>query len=250
MWGWGVTCFLPLCRRRRWSYRILLTSSSTSKFSPWPCYPAPQCFLESWLTGKKSAHSFYSVDFILALTEIFSDFTSQVAIRKSVQHQHRHEHLRVSGSQKSGECCASDILEFSESAARHIIALITTVLLSAAEAACGGRFFSLTGPLFVCQTSLMKSSTGFVEGSTRPFVYNLLLLPGEVKAFNVRFTPISNHSVSSLLIVRYCQNSPSVWFQFGFLVVFVSLTDAKKIGNSSVGANWDPSERIKQQSFE
>ncbi|KAF7646763.1 hypothetical protein LDENG_00182760 [Lucifuga dentata] len=52
------------------------------------------------------------------------------------------------------------------------------------------------------QTSLMKSSTGFVEGSTRPFVYNLLLLPGEIKSFNVRFTPVSNHSVSSLLIVR------------------------------------------------
>ncbi|KAK5931265.1 hypothetical protein CgunFtcFv8_027427 [Champsocephalus gunnari] len=52
------------------------------------------------------------------------------------------------------------------------------------------------------QTSLIKSSSGFVEGSTRPFVYNLLLLPGEIKAFNVRFTPTSNHSVSSLLIVR------------------------------------------------
>ncbi|XP_029905058.1 transmembrane protein 131 isoform X2 [Myripristis murdjan] len=52
------------------------------------------------------------------------------------------------------------------------------------------------------QTSLMKSSTGFVEGSTRPFVYNLLLLPGEVKSFSVRFTPVTNHSVSSLLIVR------------------------------------------------
>ncbi|XP_061593596.1 transmembrane protein 131 isoform X3 [Cololabis saira] len=52
------------------------------------------------------------------------------------------------------------------------------------------------------QTSLMKSSTGFVEGSSRPFVYNLLLLPGEVKSFSVRFTPVSNHSVSSLLIVR------------------------------------------------
>uniref|UniRef100_A0A8C9YB76 Transmembrane protein 131 n=1 Tax=Sander lucioperca TaxID=283035 RepID=A0A8C9YB76_SANLU len=47
-----------------------------------------------------------------------------------------------------------------------------------------------------------RSSTGFVEGSTRPFVYNLLLLPGEVKSFSVRFTPTSNHSVSSLLIVR------------------------------------------------
>ncbi|XP_028259280.1 transmembrane protein 131 isoform X2 [Parambassis ranga] len=52
------------------------------------------------------------------------------------------------------------------------------------------------------QTSLIRSSTGFVEGSTKPFVYNLLLLPGEVKSFNVRFTPISNHSISSLLIVR------------------------------------------------
>ncbi|XP_019207024.1 transmembrane protein 131 isoform X4 [Oreochromis niloticus] len=52
------------------------------------------------------------------------------------------------------------------------------------------------------QTSLIRSSTGFVEGSTRPFVYNLLLLPGEVKSFNIRFTPIGNHSVSSLLIVR------------------------------------------------
>uniref|UniRef100_A0A667ZTX3 Transmembrane protein 131 n=1 Tax=Myripristis murdjan TaxID=586833 RepID=A0A667ZTX3_9TELE len=47
-----------------------------------------------------------------------------------------------------------------------------------------------------------QSSTGFVEGSTRPFVYNLLLLPGEVKSFSVRFTPVTNHSVSSLLIVR------------------------------------------------
>ncbi|XP_062251484.1 transmembrane protein 131 [Platichthys flesus] len=52
------------------------------------------------------------------------------------------------------------------------------------------------------QTSLLKTSSGFVEGSTRPFVYNLLLLPGEVKSFSIRFTPISNHSVSSLLIVR------------------------------------------------
>ncbi|XP_033847981.1 transmembrane protein 131 [Periophthalmus magnuspinnatus] len=51
-------------------------------------------------------------------------------------------------------------------------------------------------------TSVLKGSSGFVEGSTKPFVFNLLLLPGEIKSFNVRFTPISNHSVSSLLIVR------------------------------------------------
>uniref|UniRef100_A0A673CUU4 Transmembrane protein 131 n=1 Tax=Sphaeramia orbicularis TaxID=375764 RepID=A0A673CUU4_9TELE len=52
------------------------------------------------------------------------------------------------------------------------------------------------------QVSIKRSSTGFVEGSTRPFVFNLFLLPGEVKSFSVRFTPISNHSVSSLLIIR------------------------------------------------
>ncbi|CAL9695947.1 unnamed protein product [Knipowitschia caucasica] len=52
------------------------------------------------------------------------------------------------------------------------------------------------------QTSVVKGSSGFVEGSTKPFVYNLLLLPGEIKSFNVRFTPTSNRSVSSLLIVR------------------------------------------------
>ncbi|XP_076871161.1 transmembrane protein 131 [Brachyhypopomus gauderio] len=51
------------------------------------------------------------------------------------------------------------------------------------------------------QSSVM-SSTGFVEGTTRPFVLNILLKPGEAKSFSVRFTPISNHSVSSLLVVR------------------------------------------------
>uniref|UniRef100_A0A4W6DRH8 Transmembrane protein 131 n=1 Tax=Lates calcarifer TaxID=8187 RepID=A0A4W6DRH8_LATCA len=55
---------------------------------------------------------------------------------------------------------------------------------------------------FQVHRNQVSTSTGFVEGSTRPFVYNLLLLPGEVKSFSVRFTPISNHSVSSLLIVR------------------------------------------------
>uniref|UniRef100_A0A665TWD4 Uncharacterized protein n=1 Tax=Echeneis naucrates TaxID=173247 RepID=A0A665TWD4_ECHNA len=52
------------------------------------------------------------------------------------------------------------------------------------------------------QVSASATSSGFAEGSTRPFVYNLVLLPGEVKSFSVRFTPISNRSVSSLLIVR------------------------------------------------
>ncbi|XP_018584705.2 transmembrane protein 131-like [Scleropages formosus] len=52
------------------------------------------------------------------------------------------------------------------------------------------------------QTSLNKNTKGFKEGSVAPFVYNLLLLPGEVKSFNVKFTPIRNHSVASLLIIR------------------------------------------------
>uniref|UniRef100_A0A8D3BET9 Transmembrane protein 131 n=1 Tax=Scophthalmus maximus TaxID=52904 RepID=A0A8D3BET9_SCOMX len=52
------------------------------------------------------------------------------------------------------------------------------------------------------QVSASSTSSGFIEGSTRPYVYNLFLLPGEVKSISVRFTPISNHSVSSLLIVR------------------------------------------------
>nr|XP_046155580.1 transmembrane protein 131 isoform X2 [Oncorhynchus gorbuscha] len=51
-------------------------------------------------------------------------------------------------------------------------------------------------------SSVMKGSSGFVEGSTRPFVHNVLLQPGEVKSFSLSFTPSSNHSVSSLLIVR------------------------------------------------
>ncbi|KAJ3599735.1 hypothetical protein NHX12_033691 [Muraenolepis orangiensis] len=39
-------------------------------------------------------------------------------------------------------------------------------------------------------------------GPSKPSVYKLLLQPGERKSFNVRFTPSSNHSVWSLLIVR------------------------------------------------
>ncbi|XP_077390366.1 transmembrane protein 131 isoform X3 [Festucalex cinctus] len=52
------------------------------------------------------------------------------------------------------------------------------------------------------QTNTAKNVMGFVEGSSRPFVYNLVLMPREVKSFNIRFTPVRNHSVSSLLIVR------------------------------------------------
>ncbi|KAG5276018.1 hypothetical protein AALO_G00127020 [Alosa alosa] len=51
-------------------------------------------------------------------------------------------------------------------------------------------------------SSVTKAGTGFLEGSTRPFLYNLLLMPGETKSLTVKFTPSRNHSVSSLLVVR------------------------------------------------
>uniref|UniRef100_A0AAY4DXK1 Transmembrane protein 131 n=1 Tax=Denticeps clupeoides TaxID=299321 RepID=A0AAY4DXK1_9TELE len=52
------------------------------------------------------------------------------------------------------------------------------------------------------QTSLSRASSGFREGPTRPYVHNVLLQPGEDKSFSVKFTPFSNHTLSSLIIVR------------------------------------------------
>ncbi|CAL8309572.1 unnamed protein product [Lota lota] len=48
----------------------------------------------------------------------------------------------------------------------------------------------------------VSSGSGFLQVPAKSLVYNLLLQPGESKSFNVRFTPSSDHSVSSLLIVR------------------------------------------------
>uniref|UniRef100_A0A4W5K0J3 Transmembrane protein 131 n=1 Tax=Hucho hucho TaxID=62062 RepID=A0A4W5K0J3_9TELE len=46
-------------------------------------------------------------------------------------------------------------------------------------------------------------SAGFAEGSTtQPYVYNLMLQPEEVRSLRVKFSPVSNHTVSSLLIFR------------------------------------------------
>ncbi|KAJ8247017.1 hypothetical protein GJAV_G00257820 [Gymnothorax javanicus] len=51
--------------------------------------------------------------------------------------------------------------------------------------------------------TVMKNSKGFSEGASgHPHVYNLLLSPGEVKSLTVKFTPATNHTVSTLLIVR------------------------------------------------
>ncbi|KAM8975283.1 transmembrane protein 131 [Pelodytes ibericus] len=48
----------------------------------------------------------------------------------------------------------------------------------------------------------VQSSQGFVEGPSRQSVLNLFLKPGERKNVKVKFTPVLNKTVSSLLIVR------------------------------------------------
>uniref|UniRef100_A0A8C5AD14 Transmembrane protein 131 n=1 Tax=Gadus morhua TaxID=8049 RepID=A0A8C5AD14_GADMO len=53
----------------------------------------------------------------------------------------------------------------------------------------------------VHQHPVKSSGSGF-QGPSPSLVHNMLLQPGESRSFNVRFTPSSNHSVSSLLIVR------------------------------------------------
>ncbi|KAM4803740.1 transmembrane protein 131 isoform X1 [Urocitellus parryii] len=48
----------------------------------------------------------------------------------------------------------------------------------------------------------LQSSTGFTEGLSRHLILNLILKPGEKKSVKVKFTPIHNRTVSSLIIVR------------------------------------------------
>ncbi|XP_075446661.1 transmembrane protein 131 isoform X2 [Ascaphus truei] len=48
----------------------------------------------------------------------------------------------------------------------------------------------------------VQSSQGFVEGPSRQAVLNLIIKPGEKKNVKVKFTPVLNKTVSSLLIVR------------------------------------------------
>ncbi|XP_056156989.1 transmembrane protein 131-like isoform X2 [Lampris incognitus] len=52
------------------------------------------------------------------------------------------------------------------------------------------------------QTALPKNKAGFVAGAAQPYVYNLPLQPEELKTLKLKFSPISNHTVSSLLILR------------------------------------------------
>uniref|UniRef100_A0A8C7NWA1 Transmembrane protein 131-like N-terminal domain-containing protein n=1 Tax=Oncorhynchus mykiss TaxID=8022 RepID=A0A8C7NWA1_ONCMY len=52
-------------------------------------------------------------------------------------------------------------------------------------------------------TPVVRGSAGFAEGSTtQPYVYNLMLQPEEVRSLRLKFSPVSNHTVSSLLMLR------------------------------------------------
>ncbi|XP_075708712.1 transmembrane protein 131 isoform X2 [Rhinoderma darwinii] len=48
----------------------------------------------------------------------------------------------------------------------------------------------------------VQSSQGFVEGPSRQSVLNIILKPGEKKSIKIRYAPVLNKTVSSLLIVR------------------------------------------------
>ncbi|KAM8785222.1 transmembrane protein 131 isoform 1-T1 [Rhynchonycteris naso] len=48
----------------------------------------------------------------------------------------------------------------------------------------------------------LQSSTGFTEGLSRHLILNFILKPGEKRSVKVKFTPIHNRTVSSLIIIR------------------------------------------------
>ncbi|KAJ7319683.1 hypothetical protein JRQ81_019194 [Phrynocephalus forsythii] len=48
----------------------------------------------------------------------------------------------------------------------------------------------------------LQSSTGLTEGLSRQSVLNVILKPGERKSVKVKFTPVHNRTVSSLIIIR------------------------------------------------
>ncbi|KAF4079334.1 hypothetical protein AMELA_G00191600 [Ameiurus melas] len=50
--------------------------------------------------------------------------------------------------------------------------------------------------------SSVVSSTGSAGDLSRDIVFTMLIMPGESKSLTVKFSPISNHSVSSLLVIR------------------------------------------------
>uniref|UniRef100_A0A4W3JKM1 Transmembrane protein 131 n=1 Tax=Callorhinchus milii TaxID=7868 RepID=A0A4W3JKM1_CALMI len=51
-------------------------------------------------------------------------------------------------------------------------------------------------------TSSVKTFSGFIEGPTRQPVLNIILKPGEKRTVTVKFTPVHNKTVMSLIIIR------------------------------------------------
>uniref|UniRef100_A0A4W3KCM6 Transmembrane protein 131 n=1 Tax=Callorhinchus milii TaxID=7868 RepID=A0A4W3KCM6_CALMI len=56
--------------------------------------------------------------------------------------------------------------------------------------------------LFSNHTSSVKTFSGFIEGPTRQPVLNIILKPGEKRTVTVKFTPVHNKTVMSLIIIR------------------------------------------------
>ncbi|XP_074848005.1 transmembrane protein 131 isoform X2 [Carettochelys insculpta] len=48
----------------------------------------------------------------------------------------------------------------------------------------------------------LQSTTGFAEGLSRHSVLNVILKPGEQKSVKIKFTPVLNKTISSLIIIR------------------------------------------------
>ncbi|XP_019384019.1 PREDICTED: transmembrane protein 131, partial [Crocodylus porosus] len=48
----------------------------------------------------------------------------------------------------------------------------------------------------------LQSTTGFAEGLSRQSILNLILKPGERKSVKVKFTPVFNKTISSLIVIR------------------------------------------------
>ncbi|KAM4601998.1 transmembrane protein 131-like isoform 2-T2 [Polymixia lowei] len=56
--------------------------------------------------------------------------------------------------------------------------------------------------IYANQTTVRGSKAAFAEGATHPYIYNLPLQPEEFKTLRLRFSPVSNHTVTSLLLLR------------------------------------------------
>lgn len=58
---------------------------------------------------------------------------------------------------------------------------------------------------FPCSVKVqpLQSPVGLTKGLARHSVLSLMLKPGERKSVKVKFTPVLNKTVSSLIVIRY-----------------------------------------------